>query len=326
VSEVVVGGRLGVMMAELDPSGGVDPSFASSRRMPMLGRLLRVGQYGEVVVEATLDPAEQGFLYDHRIDEVPVLPGVMGLEAFAEAATLLLPDWTVEAIEDVEFLAPFKFYRNEPRTVTVVATPEVDRGGVLVRCRLEGTRALAGQAPTTTTHFTARVRLAPQAPSSDEARAPEPGQDADVGASDIYRVYFHGPAYRVLERAWRVGSGAAALIAKDLPPDRQPAELPLLMAPRLIESCFQTAGIWEMGTTGKMGLPQHIDRVTTFRSLDSANGDRLYAVATPRDDGYDASIVDQAGRVYVRLEGYRTATLPAEVAGELLAPLSRAMA
>jgi hypothetical protein len=255
-----------------------------------------------------------------------VLPGVMGLEAFAEVASLLVPDWAVESIEDVEFLSPFKFYRNEPRTVTIVATLEPTDSGVVARCRLEGTRALAGQAPTTTTHFTARVRLAPQPLTGDEAHAPEHGPDADVIASDIYRVYFHGPAYRVLERAWRVGQGAAALVAKDLPPDRQPPELPLLMAPRLIESCFQTAGIWEMGTTGRMGLPQHIDRVTTFRSLDSANGDRLYAVATPSERGYDARIVDDAGRVYVRLEGYRTATVPTGVASDLLAPLSRAMA
>ena len=41
----------------------------------------------------------------------------MGIEAFAEAALRMLPGWHVEAIEDVNFLAPFKFYRNEPRTV-----------------------------------------------------------------------------------------------------------------------------------------------------------------------------------------------------------------
>ena len=42
------------------------------------------------------------------------------------------------------------------------------------------------------------------------------------------------------------------------------------MAPRLIELCFQTAGFWEMGVQSRMGLPQHIDRVsllTGSRSL-----------------------------------------------------------
>ena len=40
-------------------------------------------------VETTLDPAAQPFLDDHRIDGTPVLPGVMGIEAFAEVAALL---------------------------------------------------------------------------------------------------------------------------------------------------------------------------------------------------------------------------------------------
>ena len=30
---------------------------------------------------------------------------------------MLLPGWHVAAIEDVELLAPFKFYRDEPRTL-----------------------------------------------------------------------------------------------------------------------------------------------------------------------------------------------------------------
>ena len=50
----------------------------------------------------------------------------MGIEAFAEAALWMLPGWHVEAIEDVNFLAPFKFYRNEPRTLT-------DPGDVFIR-------------------------------------------------------------------------------------------------------------------------------------------------------------------------------------------------
>ena len=49
-----------------------------------------VGQVGDagdggVVVLTDLDPAIQPFLDDHRIEGTPVLPGVMGIEAFAEA-------------------------------------------------------------------------------------------------------------------------------------------------------------------------------------------------------------------------------------------------
>ena len=101
---------------------------------PMLGKLASAGIYGPLKVEATLDPKIQPFLHDHQIDGTPVLPGVMGIEAFAEAALCLLPGWHIEALEDVNFTAPFKFYRNEARTVTVEAMIHPARRGT--GCRM----------------------------------------------------------------------------------------------------------------------------------------------------------------------------------------------
>lgn len=47
-----------------------------------------------------------------------------------------------------------------------------------------------------------------------------------------------------LESAWRHGDGVAGRLARPLPPDHRPEELPTLMEPQLIELCFQTAGAW----------------------------------------------------------------------------------
>jgi hypothetical protein len=87
------------------------------------------------------------------------------------------------------------------------------------------------------------------------------------------------------------------------------------MAPRLIELCFQTAGLWEMATKGVMALPLAIGSVTTYSQPEAAEGGRLYALATPVDDGaaFDAQVVDEAGNVYVDLKGYRTVQLPGSV-------------
>src|SRR5215471_21562471 len=48
---------------------------------------------------------------------------------------------------------------------------------------------------------------------------------------------------------------------------------------RLIELCFQTAGLWEISVHYRMGLPQHIDRVCLYRAPELADGP-LYAVVT----------------------------------------------
>jgi hypothetical protein len=97
------------------------------------------------------------------------------------------------------------------------------------------------------------------------------------------------------------------------------------MTPRLIELCFQTAGVWEMGVEGRMGLPQHIDRVSVVRP-DLAEG-RFYAVVTPdlARGSFDAEVVDAAGNRYVQLSGYRTVALPSAVDSERLKALQAIM-
>ncbi|HUI44302.1 MAG TPA: SDR family NAD(P)-dependent oxidoreductase, partial [Terriglobia bacterium] len=316
--EVVIGQRLGVLLDEWDPTGGLEVAAADAARQrsaapgPMVGNVAAIALNDGLTLETTLNPAVQPFLHDHQIDGTPVLPGVMGIEAFAEAARWMLPEWQVEAVEDVKFLAPFKFYRSEPRTLTIQAVFYPEGDAVLADCRLTGSRALPSQAePQITTHFTGRVRLTRKRPEALAAERPGAAAGAIVEAADIYRAYFHGPAYRVLERAWRDGGRIVGEMAQDLPLHHQPAGLPTLMAPRLVELCFQTAGLWEMGEQGRMGLPSEVDRVCLSRAPESAEG-RFFAVVTPDPERacFDAEVVDVEGHVYARLTGYRTAQLP----------------
>ena len=173
--------------------------------------------YDGYSIETTLDPPIQPFLRDHQIDGTPVLPGVMGIEAFAEAALCLLPGWHVETIEDVRFIAPFKFYRNEPRTLRIETQIHPQQNCLVADCRLIGLRSLPNQTePQRTTHFTARVRLAKQRMRPLAAKPGVEPTGAAVEASDIYRLYFHGPAYQVLEQAWWDGKQSCWLNVEQL--------------------------------------------------------------------------------------------------------------
>jgi acyl transferase domain-containing protein/NAD(P)-dependent dehydrogenase (short-subunit alcohol dehydrogenase family) len=323
--EIVVGLRLGILVKPWDETGGLDvAALAEQTAGPVSASVRGFDMYDGLVVDTTLDPKEQPFLDDHRIDGVPVLPGVMGMESFAEAARRVFPDRHVAAVEDVRFLAPFKFYRDEPRTATVYATFRTDGSDVVADCRLEGRRELP-KGVEVTTHFAARVRLAMQAPEGDTIDLGSAGEGTPVGSADIYRIYFHGPAYQVLDHAWSDGEVVIGMMAADLPPNHLPADLPLLTAPRLSELCFQTAGIHEIGTTGRMGLPLHIDRVKMLRATEQAEG-RLLAQVRPSEDGvYHATVADEAGNVYLRMSGYRTVELPVGLDAEALKPLSAAM-
>jgi hypothetical protein len=65
-----------------------------------------------------------------------------------------------------------------------------------------------------TTHFTGLVRLDQTA--ADAVHVPALGSPEGhiIEAADIYRLYFHGPAYQVVERAWWDGHRMIGLLAK----------------------------------------------------------------------------------------------------------------
>ena len=328
--EIVIGLRLGVLLNEWDSTGGLDTHAAQGAAEkglpahgPMVGTIAGMSLYQGLTIETTLDPAIQPFLHDHQIDGTPVLPGVIGIEAFAESAQSMLPGWHVASLEDVNFFAPFKFYRNEPRTLTILAVFHPEGDEVVADCRLLGRRTLPNQVESqVTTHFSARVRLARQAPETLTGPAPGGPSGSVMEAADIYRIYFHGPAYQVLDVAWRNEDRIIGQMAKNLPKHHHPVERPTLMAPRLIELCFQTAGLWEMSAHGRMGLPQHIQRVCVRRSPDAAEGG-LYAVVTPNPEQgiFDAEVVDGSGIQLVQLTGYRTIALPNTVDADPLKAL-----
>ena len=311
--EIVVGTRLGVLLDEWDATSGLDTAaLLKSREQlgqgPMVGTITGVGIYSGLTMETTLDPKVQPFLYDHQIDGIPVLPGVMGIEAFAEAALCLHPGWHIEAVEEVNFLAPFKFYKDEPRAVIIQATLHPQGDKLVADCRLIGRRTLPNHPqPQETLHFTARVRVGKQPAKTVTGATPRLTAETIIAAAQIYRVYFHGPAYQVVDHAWWDGQRMIGELAANLPVNHQPADRPTLMSPRLIELCFQTAGLWEMGAQKRMGLPLHVEQVSWLRAPKSAEG-HLYALVTPNPEqgSFDAEVVDSSGNRYLILNGYRT--------------------
>jgi hypothetical protein len=293
----------------------------------MVRKIKGMGLYSGLTIETGLDPEKQPFLYDHRIAGTPVLPGVMGIEALAETAQSLFPDLHPVAISDIQFSAPFKFYRNEPRTVILYGNFMQAKGDVIAVCRLEGARKLHGQEkPQVTTHFTARVRLSAKTPAAKTMKTPVRGKKKDVKKEAIYKLYFHGPAYQVLASSWRSGKKVVGKFAKSLPANHLPETNSVLAMSRLIELCFQTAGIWEMGKSERLGLPYAIDEVQVLRQSDDSKGS-FTAIVTPLADGsFDGSIVDSKGNVCIVLRGYRTMALPEAIDQKLLAPLREMLA
>jgi hypothetical protein len=125
--EAVIAGSLGALLGARCPHGGMDLAKADHALRagqpihPMLSHVADFDLNRGLTLEAELDPKTQPFLYDHAMDGTPILPGVMGIEGFSVAARHISSvlasgkgGFEVSRLEDILFLAAFKFYRNAP--------------------------------------------------------------------------------------------------------------------------------------------------------------------------------------------------------------------
>jgi hypothetical protein len=279
-----------------------------------------------------LDPSHEPYLRDHALNGIPLLPGVMGVEGLTMAARLVSSllaseknSFQVLRIEDVHFYAAFKFYRGEKSKLTWKANVLRKGGGLVADVELESTVKRYGREPETIVHFCGRVYLQASHVLAAKKNDTPPywNGTSTLGADDIYKIYFHGPAFQVLEGVQRRGDQVLGKLR-----DNQPAitalDHGLATAPVLVELCLQTAGVWEVGKTGSLALPSWIGRLQ-FYQADAPNG-TMYAEVNPRnsDEGglcFDARVVDAEGRVYLELENYRTEPLPYTVEKDLLQPV-----
>ena len=239
----------------------------------------------------------------------------MGTEAFAAVASVLAPGFELAAIEDETFMAPFKFHRNQPATLhlSAVATP-AGIGELLVSAELRSIIQPRPELPAQErVHFKARVRMRREAGEKPKVAFKKPAAKAlTIGKQPIYGVYFHGPAYQVIEKAAVEDGSVVALMADDLGPNASPANAATVTAPRLLELLFQAAGLWLIVRKQTMALPTSLERAVFHRPPEEAKEKRLYALVEVREDGaaFDGKVVDEKGLVYAEVVAYRTVSLP----------------
>ena len=277
--EVVVAGKLG----ELVPS----PNH------PLLDSVEHEGDI--VVARYTLDQDRDPWILDHAIDKVPVLPGVMGLELMAAAASLARPGMSYVGVEDVVFEKPVKLYRGEPCELEMRARPTPDGR---VECVLVSERVTRAGKRLRNEHFRATVLLEgkPALSSMPPAFFPEEA----ITRGEIYRRFFHGPAFQVLrgaEAVTRDGLAASARVEHSYIAEG------LMTSPLALEAAFQAAGLHAMVAQDVLALPASVDTVWMAREV--RDGEDLTLTAQLREDGaYDVDVNGEDGRL-MSVRGFR---------------------
>ncbi len=250
-----------------------------------------------------LNPGRDAALDDHRIDGTAVLPGVLGMELFAQHVHHQ-SEAPVLGLEAVSFTAPVKYHRDRSVPLDIVSADGAST--------LFATRSLVAGKTRREAHFVGTVLVAPGEPMTALAglgdRRLREGPDAD----GIYDVFFHTGLFRVLENVPWIGDSSIVAFGRapegPLTPGVGP--LQLLTDPLTREMGFQAAGLCAMAAFEQRYLPGGVERVELRAS--AIPGEQVIARAIdvtdnaqPEERIFDVDLITAAGETLQRLRGLR---------------------
>jgi Polyketide synthase dehydratase len=276
----------------------------------MAGLVLRATsksrQSAEFDVE--LDSTEP-YLNDHRPGGHPLFGTVMGLELMARSVTKTkgcppsMPTHVAQVVvrDPIIFTAP-------SATAYVQVTRAIAERGERFHCEV------VTRGDTVATRFSATLRCAMPTSHTTAKNVWTVDSPLPVQASDVYALFFHGPTFRVIQRAGLVHDEVVAEVATSLPALTTDPHDNVVLAPRLIEACLQTAGLLEIATRSRMMIPSRIANIE-FLGDHTSIPDRLFtrarrSVAPHGPDAVDIDVVDLDGACWLKVSGYETLPLP----------------
>jgi acyl carrier protein/NADP-dependent 3-hydroxy acid dehydrogenase YdfG len=272
---------------------------------------------GSVALELSVGQGTHEFLNGHRIHEVPVVPAVMVLEWFLEAARRARPDLALQAVRDLKVLkgVTLDHFTGAGDRFSVRATESVEGALTLQTLELRGLDGVL--------HYAATVELvapglAPAAP------APLPVMALDACPWDVTELYgehlFHTGPFRVvrtLEGVSREGlvGGLAGLAEMGWEGGPWQADVAML------DGGLQLARLWGIHMLGRPSLPTALGEYRAYRSGPASGPVRCEVrarVAAKHRTLTDIRFLDDAGELLAELRGVEMHLLPEKKPAEMV--------
>ena len=227
----------------------------------------------------------------HRPGGLALFGTCMSIDALAGAARRLGLSQATCALSDIEMFKPpiladdthhkllARFGAGKARVGEIVSPATKNAGEVAhLRARLAGMR-------------------------TDTAVSAGAAAGAIVPARDVYRPFFHGPAFQVIAWAQRAHNGMLSELADHAETGFVPP------VARLVEFGLQTAGLLELASSGRMMIPSSIASVVAGEMNDLSHFP-VRAAARFAGAACDIDVTDANGTVLIAIRGYRTSPLP----------------
>jgi phosphopantetheine--protein transferase-like protein len=234
------------------------------------------------------------------------------------AATLLNPAAAVASFENVRFKSPLKIFKNDPFEAEVevvrVQAPSGCPAAYQARITSWFVDRKGRKMGSPRTHHECRVVVAKaeNVVAIDHAHWDE---TVWVSDRDVYKAFFHGPAFRFLDHLIIEGNGRSVrFVYRDTEQRPSMFDSP---TPSGIEAIFQAAAGLALESRGVMALPTGIDQAIVHSAGMPYSGE-LVTVRTTQEDPesrlvftFDGILRDRDGNALVELKGVEAVELEA---------------
>jgi NAD(P)-dependent dehydrogenase (short-subunit alcohol dehydrogenase family) len=216
----------------------------------------------------TLDPAQDVYLLDHRLDGRPVLPTAMHLELMAEVAARACPEREFSGLERFQLLKGVVLEDGLPVRLRVSVRISRRNDGPVRRADVTILDAQNGR------HYSrATVLLTNGHGKISPSRRVSPGElrRFPLSVSDAYgRLLFHGPRFHAIDRIHGIGEKG---ISGSLWPSHPRNFLAAtdcdrwLIDPAILDGAFQLAILWIRSQADMTPLPARLGQLWCFASI-----------------------------------------------------------
>ncbi len=279
------------------------PSSLTGRELYFLEKIEKNSPSSGFLAVKNLSVKEK-YLDDHSINDVPLLPGVMGIEAFAEAICAYKSVYPV-VLKNIEFKLPVKLLKRKDVEIKIEAW-----GGDVVNLaiRSDFVNAKGVKMGETRTHFTAIFEPS-EKNTFRKIKLPDFKKRYKTDKQTIYKTYFHGPSFQVLDGIIEATRNEViAVFQKPQTPLLGDRDFDYIFHPLIIEALFQTCGWRDLYIDSKMTLPDSVESVKIVDNKRDPEKLFTYAVFKGLNNFgksvYDAWAFDENGVIYAEILNY----------------------